>query len=47
MSWAKVLDCGDAPLTVLDNNVALKQLEKAHKVRLPLRMMHCGYMLRR
>jgi agmatinase len=25
------VDCGDAPLTFLDNTVALKQLEKAHK----------------
>lgn len=31
-SWAKIVDCGDAPLTFLDNTVALKQLEKAHKV---------------
>ncbi|PGG97792.1 agmatinase [Helicocarpus griseus UAMH5409] len=31
-SWAKVVDCGDAPLTFLDNTVALKQLDKAHKV---------------
>ncbi|MCJ1367253.1 hypothetical protein MMC16_006385 [Acarospora aff. strigata] len=30
--WAKIIDCGDAPLTFLDNTVALKQLEKAHKV---------------
>ena len=29
--WAKIVDCGDAPLTFLDNTVALKQLEKAHK----------------
>ena len=29
---AKIVDCGDAPLTVLDNTVALKQLDKAHKV---------------
>ena len=29
MSWAKILDCGDAPLTFLDNTVALKQLEKS------------------
>ena len=29
--WARVVDCGDAPLTFLDNTVALKQLEKAHK----------------
>lgn len=32
MSWAKIIDCGDAPLTFLDNTIALKQLEKAHKV---------------
>ena len=32
-SWATILDCGDAPLTFLDNTVALKQLEKAHRVR--------------
>ncbi|KAK0509404.1 hypothetical protein JMJ35_007798 [Cladonia borealis] len=31
-SWAKILDCGDAPLTFLDNTIALKQLEKAHRV---------------
>ncbi|MCJ1245041.1 hypothetical protein MMC30_002242 [Trapelia coarctata] len=30
--WAKIVDCGDAPLTFLDNTVALKQLEKAHKL---------------
>lgn len=30
-SWARIVDCGDAPLTFLDNTVALKQLEKAHK----------------
>jgi agmatinase len=28
----KVVDCGDAPLTVLDNTVALKQLDKTHRV---------------
>ncbi|EME49992.1 hypothetical protein DOTSEDRAFT_41152 [Dothistroma septosporum NZE10] len=28
----KVVDCGDAPLTVLDNTIALKQLTKAHKI---------------
>lgn len=33
--WAKVVDCGDAPLTFIDNTVALKQLVKAHKVSLP------------
>ncbi|RMZ41033.1 agmatinase 1 [Aspergillus flavus] len=31
-SWAKLVDCGDAPLTRLDNTVALKQLDLAHKV---------------
>lgn len=30
-SWAKIVDCGDAPLTFLDNTVALKQLVGAHK----------------
>lgn len=30
-SGARIIDCGDAPLTFLDNTVALKQLEKAHK----------------
>ncbi|GAD97018.1 agmatinase 1 [Paecilomyces variotii No. 5] len=29
--WATVVDCGDAPLTFLDNTVALKQLDLAHK----------------
>lgn len=32
MDWAKVVDCGDAPLTWLDNTFALKQLGEAHKV---------------
>ncbi len=32
LEWARVVDCGDAPLTYLDNTVALKQLVKAHKV---------------
>ncbi|KAF1924324.1 arginase family protein, partial [Didymella exigua CBS 183.55] len=31
IDWAKIVDCGDAPLTFLDNTVALKQLDKAHK----------------
>ncbi|KAL8392623.1 hypothetical protein RB595_002714 [Gaeumannomyces hyphopodioides] len=31
-SWATLVDCGDVPLTWLDNNVALKQLDKAHRV---------------
>jgi agmatinase len=29
---AKIVDCGDAPLTFLDNTVALKQLDTAHKI---------------
>ncbi|KAI6844246.1 Arginase/deacetylase [Hortaea werneckii] len=32
LEWAKIVDCGDAPLTFLDNTVALKQLTKTHKV---------------
>ncbi|OCK78042.1 Arginase/deacetylase [Lepidopterella palustris CBS 459.81] len=32
LDWAKIVDCGDAPLTFLDNTIALKQLDKAHKV---------------
>ncbi|KAJ4395492.1 hypothetical protein N0V91_010804 [Didymella pomorum] len=32
VDWAKIIDCGDAPLTFLDNTVALKQLDKAHNV---------------
>ncbi|TKA41865.1 hypothetical protein B0A49_10680, partial [Cryomyces minteri] len=32
VDWAKIVDCGDAPLTFLDNTVALKQLDKAHKI---------------
>ncbi|EFX04360.1 arginase family protein [Grosmannia clavigera kw1407] len=30
--WAKLVDCGNAPLTVVDNTMALKQLVKAHKI---------------
>lgn len=30
-AWAHIVDCGDAPLTFLDNTVALKQLGEAHK----------------
>lgn len=33
--WARIVDCGDAPLTFVDNTVALKQLVKAYKVRSP------------
>lgn len=32
--WARLVDCGDAPLTFVDNTVALKQLGKAHRVSL-------------
>lgn len=32
MSWAEILQCGDAPLDPLDDYVVLKQLEKAQKV---------------
>ena len=31
-SGAMIVDCGDVPMTWLDNTVALKQLEKAHAV---------------
>jgi agmatinase len=31
-AWATLVDCGDAPLTFIDNTVALKQLVKAHKI---------------
>lgn len=31
-SWATIVDCGDVGLTWLDNNVALRQLDKAHRV---------------
>lgn len=30
--WAEIVDCGDAGLTFLDNTVALKQLDKAHRI---------------
>lgn len=30
--WAKVVDCGDVGLTWFDNTVALRQLDKAHRV---------------
>lgn len=31
-SWAKIVDVGDVGLTWFDNTVALKQLDKAHRV---------------
>lgn len=30
--WAKVVDCGDVGLTWFDNLIALRQLDKAHRV---------------
>lgn len=33
-SWAKVVDVGDVGLTWFDNTVALRQLDKAHRVSL-------------
>lgn len=30
--WARVVDCGDVGLTWFDNTVALRQLDKAHRV---------------
>jgi hypothetical protein len=38
-SWATIVDCGDAPLTWLDNNVAFKQLDKSHRVGHPLYLL--------
>ncbi|KAF2645865.1 Arginase/deacetylase [Massarina eburnea CBS 473.64] len=32
IDWAKIVDCGDAPLTFLDNTIALKQLDASHKI---------------
>ncbi|KAF2107961.1 arginase family protein [Lophiotrema nucula] len=32
LEWAHIVDCGDAPLTFLDNTVALEQLDEAHKI---------------
>lgn len=31
--WAKIVDCGDVGLTWFDNTIALRQLDKAHRVR--------------
>ena len=31
LQWAKIIDCGDSPLTYLDNTAALEQLVEAHK----------------
>ncbi|CAI6228352.1 unnamed protein product [Periconia digitata] len=32
LDWAKIVDCGDAPLTFLDNTVALQQLDASHQI---------------
>lgn len=29
--WAKIVDCGDAPMTPFDNRIALNQLYRAHR----------------
>jgi agmatinase len=34
LSWATIVDCGDVRMTPLDNTIALKQLDKAHQVRI-------------
>lgn len=39
----KVIDCGDAPLTFLDNTIALKQLDKAHRVVSARQAKHNDY----
>ena len=44
VDWAKIIDCGDAPLTFLDNTIAIRQLEKAHKVgKLQLLQIESSY----
>lgn len=40
--WARIVDCGDAPLTFVDNTVALKQLGKAYKVGFPIPVLGPG-----
>lgn len=40
--WAKIVDCGDAPLTFVDNTLALKQLGKAYKVSFPMDAFESG-----
>jgi agmatinase len=39
----KVVDCGDAPLTFLDNTIALKQLDKAHRMISARPALHSEY----
>lgn len=31
-SWARIVDCGDAPMTWLDNRAAIKILDQAHRL---------------
>lgn len=31
-NWAKVIDCGDVPVTWLDNTIALRQIDEAHRI---------------
>lgn len=31
LDWAKIVDCGDAPMTWLDNRDALRTLDQAHR----------------
>lgn len=40
--WAKIVDCGDAPLTFVDNTMALKQLGKAYKVSVSITVVSSG-----
>lgn len=30
-SWAKMIDCGDVPVTSYDNAIAIEQIESGHK----------------
>lgn len=41
--WAKIVDCGDAPLTFVDNTMALKQLGKAYKVSVPITVVSSDF----
>lgn len=39
--WAKIVDVGDVGLTWFDNTIALRQLDKAHRVCIPPRGPRC------
>lgn len=41
--WAKIVDVGDVGLTWFDNTIALRQLDKAHRVSLPQNEICCCY----